>query len=139
MRALPCLLSAQADPVEHVAKVPGHDHVGFAADFDGEGGPLGLEDVSTYPAILSELLRRGWRDRGLAKLAGGNFIRAFAAAERDGDRPFQPGPPPAALRPPLRPLRSLWFTFFDEVGRAGWAGRPGVQRALVSYPFAFAR
>ena len=70
-----------ADHVDHIANVAGHDHVGLAADFAGGPNPEGLEDVSTYPALFAELIRRGWTDTDLAKLAGGNLIRTFAAVE----------------------------------------------------------
>lgn len=77
-------LSDVADHIDHIAKVAGHDHVGIGSDFDGVGDllPEGLSDVSTYPALLAELLRRGWSDVDLAKLAGDNVLRAMAAAER---------------------------------------------------------
>lgn len=77
-------LAQVADHVEHVARVAGHDHVGLGADFDGVGNtlPQGLGDVSTYPALLKELMRRGWSDRDVAKLAGGNILRVMEAAER---------------------------------------------------------
>jgi membrane dipeptidase len=74
-------LAQVADHVEHVAQVAGVDHVGIGADFGGEGGPVGLEDVSRYPYLFAELIRRGWKDDDLRKLAGGNLIRAFTQAE----------------------------------------------------------
>lgn len=75
-------LAAVADHIEHVAKVAGVDHVGLGSDFDGiESVPQGLEDVSKYPALLEELMRRGWSDRDIAKLAGENVLRVMAAAE----------------------------------------------------------
>jgi membrane dipeptidase len=77
-------LAQVADHIVHVAKVAGVDHVGIGSDFDGVGSvlPDGLGDVSTYPALLAELMRRGWSDRDVAKLAGGNVLRVMAAAER---------------------------------------------------------
>lgn len=75
-----------ADHIDHVAKVAGKDHVGIACDFAGMQGPLGLEDASTYPNLFAELIRRGWNDQDLTKLAGGNLIRAFAAAEKVSER-----------------------------------------------------
>lgn len=77
-------LSEVADHIEHVAKVAGHDHVGIGSDFDGVGHPLpvGLEDVSTYPKLLEELMRRGWSDADIAKLAGGNVLRVMERAEQ---------------------------------------------------------
>ncbi|HEY0587196.1 MAG TPA: dipeptidase [Pseudoduganella sp.] len=75
-------LSMVADHIEHVARVAGKDHVGIAGDYYGAVNPEGLEDVSTYPALFAELIRRGWSDQDLAKLAGGNLVRAFAGAEK---------------------------------------------------------
>lgn len=81
--ALPkATLSMVADHIEHVARVAGKDHVGIAGDYYGSINPEGLEDVSTYPALFAELVRRGWTDKDLAKLAGGNLVRAFAGAEQ---------------------------------------------------------
>ena len=71
-----------ADHVEHVARVAGHEHVGIGADLDGiPYTPTGLEGVETYPRLFAELIRRGWSDRDLAKLAGGNALRALRGAE----------------------------------------------------------
>jgi membrane dipeptidase len=71
-----------ADHIEHVAKVAGHDHVGIGADLDGiDSTPTGMTGVETYPLLLAELIRRGWSDVDLAKLAGGNVLRALRGAE----------------------------------------------------------
>ncbi len=71
-----------ADHVDHVARVAGHDHVGIGADLDGiPYTPTGLEGVETYPRLFAELIRRGWTDANLAKLAGGNALRALRGAE----------------------------------------------------------
>ncbi len=77
-------LAQVADHIVHVAKVAGVDHVGLGSDFDGVGAtlPKGLGDVSTYPALLAELMRRGWSDADVSKLAGGNVLRVMEAAER---------------------------------------------------------
>lgn len=77
-------LSQVADHIEHIAKVAGYDHVGIGSDFDGVANelPEGLGDVSTYPALLEELMRRGWSDENIAKLAGGNVLRVMAKAEK---------------------------------------------------------
>jgi membrane dipeptidase len=74
-------LADVANHIDHVAKVAGHDHVGIGCDYDGDGGPKGLEDVSKYPYLFAELIRRGWSDADLKKLAGGNLIRTMAGAE----------------------------------------------------------
>ena len=61
----------------------GHDHIGLGGDFDGVPDlPRGLENVSTYPALFAELIRRGWTDENLRKLAGENFLRVLKANER---------------------------------------------------------
>jgi membrane dipeptidase len=71
-----------ADHIEHVAKVAGHDHVGIGADLDGiPYTPRGLEGVQSYPVVFAELIRRGWSDQNLAKLAGGNVLRVLRQAE----------------------------------------------------------
>jgi membrane dipeptidase len=76
-------LAMVADHIDHIARVSGVDHVGLGSDFDGVGNslPEGLTGVDTYPALLAELLRRGWSDADAAKVAGGNVLRVLAAAE----------------------------------------------------------
>ena len=75
-------LAEVADHVEHVRRVAGIDHVGIGSDFDGiESVPLGLTGVQDYPALLAELLRRGWTDEEVGKLAGWNVLRVLRAAE----------------------------------------------------------
>jgi len=77
-------LSDVADHIGHIAEVAGIDHVGLGSDFDGLDNelPEGLGDVSTYPALLAELMRRGWSDADLAKVAGGNVLRVMERAEQ---------------------------------------------------------
>jgi membrane dipeptidase len=71
-----------ADHVEHVRSVAGIEHVGLGGDFDGTSQlPAGLEDVSRYPALFAELLRRGWSEADCKALAGGNILRVLRAAE----------------------------------------------------------
>ena len=71
-----------ADHIGHIARVAGVEHVGLGSDFDGiPDGPAGLDSVDEYPALFAELVRRGWSDADLGKLAGGNLLRAFAKAE----------------------------------------------------------
>jgi membrane dipeptidase len=77
-------LAQVADHIEHIAKIAGVDHVGLGSDFDGTDNELpdGLSDVSTYPALLAELMRRGWSDTDVAKVAGENVLRVMAQAEK---------------------------------------------------------
>jgi membrane dipeptidase len=71
-----------ADHIEYIRKVAGVDHVGIGSDFDGnDNWPEGLSDVSMFPSLFAELIRRGWSDEDLAKLAGGNVLRALEQAE----------------------------------------------------------
>jgi membrane dipeptidase len=86
-----------ADHVEHIRKVAGVDHVGIGADFYGaeadEDLVQGLEDVSKYPALFAELVRRGWSDADLKKLAGENVLRVFRQAEVVSQRLQRTRPP----------------------------------------------
>ncbi|HEX7318410.1 MAG TPA: dipeptidase [Pyrinomonadaceae bacterium] len=76
-------LSMLVDHIEHIAKVAGVDHVGLGSDFDGVPNlPEGVRDVADLPNITYELLRRGHSDADVLKILGGNFMRAFAEAER---------------------------------------------------------
>ena len=75
-------LAQVADHVEHIRQVAGLGHVGLGGDFDGTPDvTVGLEDVSTYPALFAELLTRGWTEADCAALAGGNLLRVLRAAE----------------------------------------------------------
>jgi membrane dipeptidase len=86
-----------ADHVEHVRKIAGVDHVGLGADYDGnDSWPVGLEDVGAYPNLFAELIRRGWSDADLVKLAGGNVLRALRQAEAVAGRLRKERPPSTA-------------------------------------------
>jgi membrane dipeptidase len=75
-------LAQVADHIEHVRKVAGIDHVGIGGDYDGvDALPVGLESVATYPVLFAELIRRGWSDADLKKLAGENVLRVLRQAE----------------------------------------------------------
>src|SRR5687768_10588689 len=75
-------LAHVADHMDHVRKVAGADHVGIGSDFDGiTQVPVGLEDVSTYPALTAELLRRGWPENDVRKALGLNVLRVMRQAE----------------------------------------------------------
>jgi membrane dipeptidase len=70
-----------AGHIDHIAKVAGIDHVGIGSDFDGiTMWPVGLEDVSSYPRLTEELLRRGYSESDVHKILGGNVLRAFRQA-----------------------------------------------------------
>jgi membrane dipeptidase len=76
-------LTQVADHIEHIRKLAGIDHVGLGGDFDGITTVVqGLEDVSTYPALVAELLRRGWSDGDIGKLTWHNLLRVMRANEK---------------------------------------------------------
>lgn len=75
-------LKQVADHIDHIRKVAGIDYIGIGSDFDGGGGIEGLEDVSKYPDLTAELLRRGYSDLEIGKILGLNVLRAMREAER---------------------------------------------------------
>jgi membrane dipeptidase len=82
-RAPRATIAQVADHIDHIKRVAGIDHVGFGGDFDGITEVVqGLEDVSTYPALVKELLRRGYTDDDIRKIASRNVMRALRGAEQ---------------------------------------------------------
>lgn len=80
-------LGQVADHIEHIRRIAGIEHVGIGGDFDGiTSVPIGLEDVSTYPALIAELARRGWTESELRMLAAENVLRVMRQAERVATR-----------------------------------------------------
>ncbi len=76
-------VAAVADQIDYVRRVAGVEHIGIGGDFDGNTEwPEGLSDVSMYPNLFAELIRRGWSDADLKLLAGENVLRALDQAER---------------------------------------------------------
>ena len=77
----PATIAQVADHIDHIREVAGVGHVGIGGDFDGTPvTPVGLHDVSRYPALFAELQRRRWSESDLAALAGANTLRALRAA-----------------------------------------------------------
>jgi membrane dipeptidase len=85
-----------ADHIDHIRKVAGIDHIGLGGDFDGiTSVPEGLEDVSSYPTLTAELLRRGYKEDEVKKILGLNLLRVWKAAEATAARlQKQRGPSP---------------------------------------------
>jgi membrane dipeptidase len=78
----PVTVAQVADHIDHIRKVASVDNIGIGGDFDGNTNwPEGLSDVSMYPNLFAELVRRGWSDEDLMKVAGGNVLRALEQAE----------------------------------------------------------
>jgi membrane dipeptidase len=82
-------LAEVADHVEHAREMAGIGHIGLGGDFDGTADlPAGLDDVSTYPALLAELRGRGWSESDLAALTHGNILRVLESAEAAAEPAF---------------------------------------------------
>ena len=76
-----------ADHIDHIKKIAGINHIGLGGDFDGITSVVeGLENVSTYPALTAELLRRGYKDDEIKKILGENILRVMRAAEKVSGR-----------------------------------------------------
>ncbi|HWP32038.1 MAG TPA: dipeptidase [Fimbriimonadales bacterium] len=75
-------LSQVADHIDHIRKVAGIDHIGIGSDFDGGGGVDGLEDVSKFPYLTAELLRRGYSEGEIKKILGLNLLRVMRQVEK---------------------------------------------------------
>ncbi|KAF3174155.1 hypothetical protein TWF225_009579 [Orbilia oligospora] len=76
-----------ADHVVYIAEKVGWEHVGFGSDYDGNDVmPDGLEDVSKYPQLIKELLRRGVKDEDVKKATGGNVLRVWREVERIAEK-----------------------------------------------------
>jgi membrane dipeptidase len=77
-------VSDLVDHIDHVVKLVGVDYVGLGSDFEGVGDnslPSGLENVSKYPNIIYELLKRGYSEEDIKKIAGGNLLRVWKRVE----------------------------------------------------------
>ncbi len=71
-----------ADHIDHLKKTIGVDHIGLGGDYDGmDSAPVGMEDVSGYPALFVELAKRGYSQAELEKIASGNMLRVLKAVE----------------------------------------------------------
>lgn len=76
-------LEKVVDHFDHVISLVGPDHVGIGSDYDGVGDslPIGLKDVSSYPNLVAEFLRRGYQEHDIAKILGGNLLRVWRETE----------------------------------------------------------
>ena len=102
-------LAQVADHVDHIRKVAGIDHIGLGGDFDGITSVVqGLEDVGTYPALVAELLRRGYSDEDVKKITSGNILRVMRQAEAVAGRLQQ------TMAPSFRTIEGM-----DRVTRTG--------------------
>ena len=80
MKKLQPTLGELVDHIDYIVKLVGDDYVGIGSDFDGVSAlPAGLEDVTTYPKITEELIRRGYSKKSINKILGGNVMRVMKA------------------------------------------------------------
>jgi membrane dipeptidase len=70
-----------ADHIERLVETAGLDHVGIGSDYFGGASPIGLEDVSRFPHLFAELVRRGFSERDLEKMSSGNMLRVLRRVE----------------------------------------------------------
>jgi membrane dipeptidase len=77
-------LKSLIDHIDHIAKVAGVDHVGLGSDFDGVSGalPEGIDSAADLPKITQALLDRGYSEKDIHKILGGNVLRVFGEVER---------------------------------------------------------
>ncbi len=91
-----------ADHIDYIRDLIGIDHIGLGGDYDGTTSlPVGLEDVSTYPNLLVELLNRGYTDDEVGKIVGLNVLRAMRAVERTAARLQRTTPPSGIMMSPV--------------------------------------
>jgi membrane dipeptidase len=90
-------IAVMADHIDHIRRVAGVDHIAYGSDYDGiDCAPEGLEDVSTFPRLTAELLRRGWSDADVRKVLGENMLRVMRQAEAVAARLQRQRPPSTA-------------------------------------------
>lgn len=125
-----------ADHIDHIRKIAGSDHIGLGSDFDGiTSVPVGLEDVSTFPMLIAELLRRGYTDDEVRKIASRNILRVMRGAEARG-RGANVGNSTATVSPASRsfPHSTPVPLTIVALGDSTTAGTPLYQSPLEAPP-----
>nr|XP_035137722.1 dipeptidase 1 isoform X2 [Callithrix jacchus] len=118
-----------ADHLDHIKKVAGAGAVGFGGDFDGVPRlPEGLEDVSKYPALIAELLRRNWTEAEVRGVLAGNLLRVFEAVEKVRDLTQAPEEEPI----PLDELEGSCRTQYGYSGAPSLSHRQGFLLASLA-------
>ena len=93
-----------ADHIDHIRAVAGVEHIGIGGDYDGMPiGPEGMEDVSGYPALFTELARRGYSQAELEMIASRNALRVMRAAEAYAAQVASEPPIETLINPPAKP------------------------------------
>ena len=92
-----------ADHIDHIRAVAGVEHIGIGGDYDGMPiGPEGMEDVSGYPALFTELARRGYSQAELEMIASRNALRVMRAAEAYAAQVASEPPIETLINPPAK-------------------------------------
>ena len=78
-------LAEVADHIVYLVETAGIDHVGIGSDFYGGAQPQGLEHVGRFPHLFAELIRRGFSERDLEKIANRNVLRVMRKVEQVGE------------------------------------------------------
>jgi membrane dipeptidase len=86
-------LEQVADHIVRLVETAGLDHVGVGSDYFGGASPVGLEDVSRFPHLFAELVRRGFSERDLEKMSSRNMLRVLRRVETVGKSLRQSRPP----------------------------------------------
>ncbi|XP_069724473.1 dipeptidase 1 [Phaenicophaeus curvirostris] len=123
-------LADVADHMDHVKKVAGYESVGFGGDYDGVTGlPTGLEDVSTYPALVAELLARNWTEVEVKAALAGNLLRVFRKVEevKTSLRGTAPRETPIAFEELERTCRTSYG--YTNIADTAWIPRAGLLLA----------
>ena len=93
-----------ADHIDHIRAVAGVEHIGIGGDYDGMPiGPEGMEDVSGYPALFTELARRGYSQAELEMITSRNALRVMRAAEAYAAQVASEPPIETLINPPAKP------------------------------------
>ena len=93
-----------ADHIDHIRKIAGVEHIGIGGDYDGMPiGPVGMEDVSGYPALFTELAKRGYSQAELELIASRNILRVMRAAEAYAASVADQPPIETLITPPAKP------------------------------------
>ncbi|KAM4833466.1 dipeptidase 1 isoform 1-T2 [Thomomys bottae] len=122
-------LSQVADHLDHIKKVAGAESVGLGGDFDGvERLPVGLEDVSKYPDLIAELLRRNWTETDVRGVLSENLLRVFSLVEQRSNHTQAPDDEPI----PLDQLDGSCRTQYGYSEAPGLHRQPGALLASLA-------
>ena len=127
-----------ADHIDHIRKVAGIDHIGLGGDFDGiTSVPEGLEDVSKYPTLTAELLRRGYKDDDIKQDPGFEHPAGDAGGRKGGARSSSRRRPPSSTRFGIQPFQSCHATttHHRRYGRLDDRRYPGLEIACRGAAF----